>query len=132
MRSEVAQSSGTSRIGLALPPGCGVGRQQSGLTDLCRKQNVKCVRRSGVRLPPYDPSTSEAELLALIYYLNADNTIDGISAQLPLPAGNDNVKVLERIAPDKDVDGFHPYTVVCASVYRAYVPVHAPRYCDPA
>ncbi len=31
--------------------------------------------------------------------------------QLPLPAGIDNVKVLERIAPDKDVDGFHPYNV---------------------
>ena len=37
--------------------------------------------------------------------------IDGILVQLPLPAGIDNVKVLERIAPDKDVDGFHPYNV---------------------
>ncbi len=56
-------------------------------------------------------TTSEAELLALIDTLNADNTIDGILVQLPLPAGIDNVKVLERIAPDKDVDGFHPYNV---------------------
>ena len=53
-------------------------------------------------------TTSEAELLELIDALNADNTIDGILVQLPLPAGIDNVKVLERIHPDKDVDGFHP------------------------
>ena len=56
-------------------------------------------------------TTSEAELLELIDTLNADNTIDGILVQLPLPAGIDNVKVLERIHPDKDVDGFHPYNV---------------------
>ncbi|GAA3614257.1 MAG: bifunctional methylenetetrahydrofolate dehydrogenase/methenyltetrahydrofolate cyclohydrolase FolD [Gibbsiella quercinecans] len=56
-------------------------------------------------------STSEAELLALIDTLNADTEIDGILVQLPLPAGIDNVKVLERILPDKDVDGFHPYNV---------------------
>ncbi|CAI1743466.1 bifunctional methylenetetrahydrofolate dehydrogenase/methenyltetrahydrofolate cyclohydrolase FolD [Serratia entomophila] len=56
-------------------------------------------------------TTSEAELLALIDQLNADAEIDGILVQLPLPAGIDNVKVLERIHPDKDVDGFHPYNV---------------------
>jgi len=56
-------------------------------------------------------TTSEAELLALIDRLNADGEIDGILVQLPLPAGIDNVKVLERIHPDKAVDGFHPYNV---------------------
>lgn len=56
-------------------------------------------------------ATSEAELLALIDQLNADEEIDGILVQLPLPAGIDNVKVLERIHPDKDVDGFHLYNV---------------------
>jgi len=56
-------------------------------------------------------TTSEAELLALIDELNACDAIDGILVQLPLPAGIDNVKVLERILPDKDVDGFHPYNV---------------------
>lgn len=56
-------------------------------------------------------STSEEQLLSLIDDLNADHTIDGILVQLPLPAGIDNVKVLERISPDKDVDGFHPYNV---------------------
>ncbi|MFW1210030.1 bifunctional methylenetetrahydrofolate dehydrogenase/methenyltetrahydrofolate cyclohydrolase FolD [Vibrio parahaemolyticus] len=56
-------------------------------------------------------STSEEELLALIDELNNDNEIDGILVQLPLPAGIDTTHVLERIHPEKDVDGFHPYNV---------------------
>ncbi|KJQ85046.1 MULTISPECIES: bifunctional methylenetetrahydrofolate dehydrogenase/methenyltetrahydrofolate cyclohydrolase FolD [Vibrio] len=56
-------------------------------------------------------STSEEELLALINELNNDNEIDGILVQLPLPAGIDTTHVLERIHPEKDVDGFHPYNV---------------------
>lgn len=56
-------------------------------------------------------STSEDQLLSLIDTLNADSSIDGILVQLPLPDGIDNTKVLERISPDKDVDGFHPYNV---------------------
>ncbi len=56
-------------------------------------------------------TTTEAELLKLIDDLNQDPEIDGILVQLPLPAGIDNVKVIERIHPDKDVDGFHPYNV---------------------
>ncbi|EGQ9315199.1 bifunctional methylenetetrahydrofolate dehydrogenase/methenyltetrahydrofolate cyclohydrolase FolD [Vibrio parahaemolyticus] len=56
-------------------------------------------------------STSEEELLALIDELNNDNEIDGVLVQLPLPAGIDTTHVLERIHPEKDVDGFHPYNV---------------------
>lgn len=56
-------------------------------------------------------TTTEAELLKLIDDLNQDAEIDGILVQLPLPASIDNVKVIERIHPDKDVDGFHPYNV---------------------
>ncbi len=56
-------------------------------------------------------STSEEELLALIDELNNDNEIDGILVQLPLPAGIDTTHILERIHPEKDVDGFHPYNV---------------------
>ncbi|MCS5946041.1 hypothetical protein LNP25_15065 [Klebsiella variicola subsp. variicola] len=76
-------------------------------------------------------TTSEAELLELIDTLNADKTIDGILVQLPLPAGIDNVKVLERIAPDKDVDGFHPYNVgrLCQRAPRS-ASVHSARYRD--
>lgn len=56
-------------------------------------------------------TTNETELLALIAELNADKEIDGILVQLPLPAGMDSTVILESIAPEKDVDGFHPYNV---------------------
>ncbi|WP_421353721.1 bifunctional methylenetetrahydrofolate dehydrogenase/methenyltetrahydrofolate cyclohydrolase FolD [Aeromonas veronii] len=61
----------------------------------------------------YDLSAaaSQEELLALIDKLNADSQVDGILVQLPLPDHFDTTQVLERIQPDKDVDGFHPYNV---------------------
>ncbi|MFQ1940374.1 bifunctional methylenetetrahydrofolate dehydrogenase/methenyltetrahydrofolate cyclohydrolase FolD [Aeromonas veronii] len=61
----------------------------------------------------YDLSVtaSQEELLALIDQLNADSHVDGILVQLPLPDHFDTTQVLERIQPDKDVDGFHPYNV---------------------
>ena len=52
--------------------------------------------------------TSEEELLALVDRLNADPAVDGILVQLPLPSHIDADRVLTRIDPDKDVDGFHP------------------------
>ena len=55
--------------------------------------------------------TDENTLLTLIDELNQDDTIDGILVQLPLPEHLDSTKVLERINPSKDVDGFHPYNV---------------------
>ena len=56
-------------------------------------------------------STRQAELLSLIDNLNDSAEIDGILVQLPLPAHLDASQLLERIRPDKDVDGFHPYNV---------------------
>lgn len=56
-------------------------------------------------------TTTEAELLALIEKLNVDNTVDGILVQLPLPKGIDEDRVIETIAVEKDVDGFHPLNV---------------------
>lgn len=55
--------------------------------------------------------TSQEALLALIDQLNDDPTVDGILVQLPLPAHLDSSQLLERIRPDKDVDGFHPYNI---------------------
>jgi methylenetetrahydrofolate dehydrogenase (NADP+)/methenyltetrahydrofolate cyclohydrolase len=52
-------------------------------------------------------TTSEEELLALVRKLNADEAVDGILVQLPLPKQIDEKKVLETIDPAKDVDGFH-------------------------
>ena len=55
--------------------------------------------------------TSQEDLLNLIDQLNDDPTVDGILVQLPLPAHLDSSLLLERIRPDKDVDGFHPYNI---------------------
>ncbi|HDR1027404.1 TPA: bifunctional methylenetetrahydrofolate dehydrogenase/methenyltetrahydrofolate cyclohydrolase FolD [Pasteurella multocida] len=67
----------------------------------------------GIQSKSYDlpETTQESELLALIDELNADTTVDGILVQLPLPKHIDSTKVIERITPEKDVDGFHPYNV---------------------
>lgn len=54
---------------------------------------------------------SEAELLGLIDQLNADDTVDGILVQLPLPDHISEDKVIAAISKDKDVDGFHPLNV---------------------
>jgi len=56
-------------------------------------------------------ATTTAQLLALIDELNSDITVDGILVQLPLPGHIDPHVIIERIAPTKDVDGFHPFTV---------------------
>ncbi len=56
-------------------------------------------------------NTSQEKLLALLDQLNEDNEIDGILVQLPLPAHIDSELVIERIVPEKDVDGFHPYNL---------------------
>jgi methylenetetrahydrofolate dehydrogenase (NADP+)/methenyltetrahydrofolate cyclohydrolase len=61
-----------------------------------------------IRMPA---ATTEAELLDTVDRLNADPTIHGILVQLPLPKHIDSEKVLRRIDPGKDVDGFHPMNV---------------------
>ncbi len=56
-------------------------------------------------------SASEEELLTLIDQLNEHDEVDGILVQLPVPNHIDPDKIIERIRPDKDVDGFHPYNM---------------------
>jgi methylenetetrahydrofolate dehydrogenase (NADP+) / methenyltetrahydrofolate cyclohydrolase len=56
-------------------------------------------------------STTETELRTLIEQLNADDTVDGILVQVPLPDHIDERHVIEAIDPAKDVDGFHPFNV---------------------
>lgn len=55
--------------------------------------------------------TTEEELTALVEELNADDSVNGILVQLPLPAHIDEDKIIRTISPDKDVDGFHPVSV---------------------
>lgn len=71
-------------------------------------------------------TTPEAELHALIDRLNADPAVNGILVQLPLPAHIDTPALIERIDPDKDVDGFH-----AASVGRLALRQPGLRPCTP-
>lgn len=61
-----------------------------------------------LRLPA---DLSEEELIGIVEELNRDDTIDGILVQLPLPRQIGERRVLERVSPDKDVDGFHSVSV---------------------
>ncbi|MGB2585112.1 MAG: bifunctional methylenetetrahydrofolate dehydrogenase/methenyltetrahydrofolate cyclohydrolase FolD [Pseudolabrys sp.] len=74
------------------------------------RNKSKAVAESGMRA--FDcklaASTSEAELIALIAKLNADEEVSGILVQLPLPKQIDAQKIIAAIDPAKDVDGFHP------------------------
>ena len=73
----------------------------------------KACEQTGIISVPVElpATTTQAELLATIAKLNADDNIDGILVQLPLPAGLNSNEILEQIRPDKDVDGFHPFNV---------------------
>ena len=55
--------------------------------------------------------TTQEDLIALVDRLNADEAVDGILVQLPLPKHVDEEAVLTRVDPEKDVDGFHPVNV---------------------
>jgi methylenetetrahydrofolate dehydrogenase (NADP+)/methenyltetrahydrofolate cyclohydrolase len=65
----------------------------------------------GRSLIRFNDDVTEAELLAKINELNADNNVDGILVQLPLPKHINDEKIIEAIHPDKDVDGFHPMNI---------------------
>ena len=73
----------------------------------------KACELTGVRSLAFDlpTATTQQELFSVIDRLNADESIDGILVQLPLPLHIAEREVIERIRPDKDVDGFHPYNV---------------------
>jgi methylenetetrahydrofolate dehydrogenase (NADP+)/methenyltetrahydrofolate cyclohydrolase len=78
------------------------------------------------KLTPSATSSTE-ELIEIMVALNRRPDIDAILVQMPLPAHVDTRKVLEAVAPDKDVDGFHPVNVGHLVAGRP-----APRACTPA
>ncbi|WP_029895344.1 bifunctional methylenetetrahydrofolate dehydrogenase/methenyltetrahydrofolate cyclohydrolase FolD [Desulfohalovibrio reitneri] len=77
------------------------------------RMKVKACHETGIlsRHLELPESTSQAELERVVDDLNADPSIDGILVQLPLPRQLDAQPILDRINPDKDVDGFHPVNV---------------------
>lgn len=96
------------------PPGLAVilvGNDPASRIYVRNKRNA--CNEVGILSRDYDlpANTPEQALLALIDQLNAAPDIDGILVQLPLPAHIAETAVIERVAPVKDVDGFHPYTI---------------------
>ena len=71
----------------------------------------------------FPEATEESEILDLIEELNADDAVDGILVQLPLPAHMDEPKVTRSVDPAKDVDGFHPLN---AGLLFLGEPLHVP------
>ncbi len=71
----------------------------------------RAAERAGIRFqlhtPPRESTTDE--LVELVRRLDADDAVDGILVQLPLPSQIDRDAVMARISPEKDADGFHPY-----------------------
>jgi len=77
------------------------------------RMKAKACREAGIEARDLTLSedTSQEELLDLIDELNADPSVHGILVQLPLPDQIDTQFVMERILPEKDVDGFHPVNI---------------------
>jgi methylenetetrahydrofolate dehydrogenase (NADP+)/methenyltetrahydrofolate cyclohydrolase len=113
-RSEIAENIARLHQTHGFQPGLAVvlvGADPASEVYVRNKRNA--CEEVGIVSRAYDlpSSTSEQELLVLIDQLNADDDIDGILVQFPLPEQINTETVIERIRPDKDVDGFHPYNI---------------------
>jgi methylenetetrahydrofolate dehydrogenase (NADP+)/methenyltetrahydrofolate cyclohydrolase len=113
----------TAEVGEQVAARVAAGKPPPGLAVVCVGEHaasqiyVRNKRRTtetvGMRSVAIDlpASATEHELLAAIDRLNSDSTVSGILVQLPLPSQMAPERVIERIDPRKDVDGFHPYNV---------------------
>ena len=114
VRQEVARAAATFRQSTGRAPGLAVvlvGEHPPSAAYV--RMKIKATLEAGMesfehRIPA---ETSQEDLLALVDRLNADQTVDGILVQLPLPRHVDEQAILTRVNPDKDVDGFHPINV---------------------
>jgi len=106
--TDAMAAAGKARPGLAVVK---VGSDPASAVYV-RNKRVSC-EQAGIISVAHDlpEQTSQADLIALIDALNADPAIDGILVQLPLPKHIESSLVTERIIPEKDVDGFHPYNI---------------------
>lgn len=114
IRAEIAKRVATRVAEGKRPPGLAVvlvGADPASEIYVANKR--KACAEAGIVSKAFDLpyNVSQSELLALIDRLNAEPTVDGILVQLPLPPHIDSETIIERIRPDKDVDGFHPYNV---------------------
>ncbi len=114
IRAEVAQECAAFRAQAGVQPGLAVvlvGNDAASEVYV-RNKGIQA-KEAGFNSLEYrlPAETTQSELLAQVAALNADPQVHGILVQLPLPAHLDADAVLNAIAPDKDVDGFHPVNV---------------------
>lgn len=114
IRAEVAQECAAFRAQTGVQPGLAVvlvGNDAASEVYV-RNKGIQA-KEAGFNSLEYrlPAETTQSELLAQVAALNADPQVHGILVQLPLPAHLDADAVLNAIAPDKDVDGFHPVNV---------------------
>lgn len=114
IRAEVAQECAAFRAQTRVQPGLAVvlvGNDAASEVYV-RNKGIQA-KEAGFNSLEYrlPAETTQSELLAQVAALNADPQVHGILVQLPLPAHLDADAVLNAIAPDKDVDGFHPVNV---------------------
>ena len=120
LRAEIAAKTAELKATSGVTPGLAVilvGDNPASVSYVTAKE--KACAETGmysreIRLPAdaaSSPHQLESRLLALLAELNADPAIDGILVQLPLPKGVDEKKIIDAIAPEKDVDGFTPVNV---------------------
>ena len=114
MRAEIAADAARLAAETGRAPGLAVvlvGDNPASVSYVTAKERAcaECgIRSLPVRLPA---SVPQEALLAEVARLNADPETDGILVQLPLPKGMDEQAVIRAIAPEKDVDGFHPVSL---------------------
>ena len=114
IRAEVAADAARFAAEKGRAPGLAVvlaGENPASLSYVTAKERACAeagIRSFPVRLPA---DVTQDALLAEVARLNADPAVDGILVQLPLPKGLDAQAVIQAIAPEKDVDGFHPVSL---------------------
>ena len=113
IRNEIAQKvKKRTEQGLSVPGLAVIQVGSDPASKIYVKNKQKACDDVGFASFAYDfPASTTDELLALIDELNQRSDVHGILVQLPLPDNIDKTKVLERIDPRKDVDGFHPYNI---------------------
>ena len=130
IRKDAARAAAGFLARAGRPPGLAVVLVgEDSASQIYVRGKIRASKRAGIRSETMrrPAGTRAAELAALLDRLNADETVDAILLQLPLPGGLEARRFLERIRPDKDVDGFHP-----ENVGRLTQNAPGPRPCTPA
>lgn len=110
-RARVAQGAANFRARFSRSPGLAVVKVgDDPASSVYVRNKRKACEEAGIESFAYDlpATTSESDLLELIARLNLEDCVDGILVQLPLPRGLDANRIMDAVAPAKDVDGFHP------------------------